>query len=643
LRHLCPNHHPPPRHLPPLEYPRSDYLFINIGNDRPNVAIVVRALEHSQESYRDLDFIIISKNGINKPKDIPSTMLYVDSVAKGPEIIDYLVALLPLHLRDLGLVRPFSAGFPLEYRTEVLAQFKNGAIRVLVCTDAAGMGCNLPAVDVVVQWKLPQTLSAFVQRAGRAARSPSQSGLAVLLVERVAYGLDSNAVEGVSGARKESYGKKGSKKKNDRGESTKKQQKKSELDSRTRKEINELAIARGVNRGSHSGKGDGLTKPLEIEPNPNASDEGLLALVQTTCCRRLVITKSYRNIVSNKPIICCDICDPSLLDRTRPGPPLQKARQTSVKKRATCDALKWAILEWRTRIHNCDFLHTIHGPPAILPDSVVLSISSIGVVTEDILDRMLGDSWALYSRYKTELLTIVQQIPSDAFTDQAHPASGLNLRGKGVKRKAGEQVVEKGSTGNGRGDGGEKQGTQPLSNPELPPSSHTSSSLPPRSTPSSQSTSSNQPATQVSTSLPKTTLFPASLSTPATPRPPQNSYPVMSYMYPTTPTPMTRYPYSTNITPYAGVQGAPYATYQYSSPAFPSGSIPSLYQWPYFQSYRAVPPISSSMTTTFGMTQVYSTPARPPSDLGAVVPSGRPSSPETAPLSSPTTTISSKK
>jgi superfamily II DNA/RNA helicase len=38
-----------------------------------------------------------------------------------------------------------------------------------------------------VQWKLPQSLSTFVQRAGRAARSASRSGLAVLLVERSTY------------------------------------------------------------------------------------------------------------------------------------------------------------------------------------------------------------------------------------------------------------------------------------------------------------------------------------------------------------------------------------------------------------------------------------------------------------------------
>lgn len=48
-------------------------------------------------------------------------------------------------------------------------------------------GCNIPAVDIVVQWKLPALLSLFVQRGGCAARASGRTGLAVLLVEKSAY------------------------------------------------------------------------------------------------------------------------------------------------------------------------------------------------------------------------------------------------------------------------------------------------------------------------------------------------------------------------------------------------------------------------------------------------------------------------
>ena len=48
-------------------------------------------------------------------------------------------------------------------------------------------GCNIPDIDLVVQWKLPETLLAFVQRAGHAARARDRTRLAVLLAESSAF------------------------------------------------------------------------------------------------------------------------------------------------------------------------------------------------------------------------------------------------------------------------------------------------------------------------------------------------------------------------------------------------------------------------------------------------------------------------
>ncbi len=51
-------------------------------------------------------------------------------------------------------------------------------------------GCNIPDIDLVVQWKLPSSVSVFVQRAGRAARAAGRTGLAVLLIEPSAYDVN---------------------------------------------------------------------------------------------------------------------------------------------------------------------------------------------------------------------------------------------------------------------------------------------------------------------------------------------------------------------------------------------------------------------------------------------------------------------
>ncbi|TFK17586.1 P-loop containing nucleoside triphosphate hydrolase protein [Coprinopsis marcescibilis] len=221
-----------------LEFAKSDFININVGNDCSNVALVVRAMEHAMNTYQDLQFVVPA--GATKVEDIPKTMLYADNIPKCIELEDYLEALLPENLWHQGLIGPFSATFPSEYQEEALRLFKLGWIRILICTDAAGMGTNIPDVDVVVQWKLPSSLSAFVQRAGQAARQASRTGLAVLLVEKSAYTQVFEEVQGTTKPRPKKANQKDS-------------QKQANMQKRT-KELNELSHANGVNRGSFGGK-----------------------------------------------------------------------------------------------------------------------------------------------------------------------------------------------------------------------------------------------------------------------------------------------------------------------------------------------------------------------------------------------------
>lgn len=43
-----------------LQFAHDNYLFINIGNDHPNVSQVVQAMEHPMSTYCDLDFLVPS-------------------------------------------------------------------------------------------------------------------------------------------------------------------------------------------------------------------------------------------------------------------------------------------------------------------------------------------------------------------------------------------------------------------------------------------------------------------------------------------------------------------------------------------------------------------------------------------------------
>ncbi|KAL7280492.1 hypothetical protein ACG7TL_005424 [Trametes sanguinea] len=76
--------------------------FLNVGNDHPNVAIVVRAFEHAQNTFNDIDFLIPAASELLAPCDIPKTYLYVDNINTGNELVDHLSALIAERQPDLA-------------------------------------------------------------------------------------------------------------------------------------------------------------------------------------------------------------------------------------------------------------------------------------------------------------------------------------------------------------------------------------------------------------------------------------------------------------------------------------------------------------------------------------------------------------
>jgi len=72
-------------------------------------------------------------------------------------------------------------------RTQVLADFKAGRLRVLVATDLGGRGIDIAQLSVVVNHDLPRSTVDYVHRIGRTARAGA-AGLAVSFVSAATEG-----------------------------------------------------------------------------------------------------------------------------------------------------------------------------------------------------------------------------------------------------------------------------------------------------------------------------------------------------------------------------------------------------------------------------------------------------------------------
>ncbi|PNP38891.1 ATP-dependent rRNA helicase RRP3 [Trichoderma gamsii] len=82
-------------------------------------------------------------------------------------------------LRTLGFgAIPLHGQLSQSARLGALNKFKGGSREILVATDVAARGLDIPAVDVVLNHDLPQDSKTYIHRVGRTARA-GKSGIAI--------------------------------------------------------------------------------------------------------------------------------------------------------------------------------------------------------------------------------------------------------------------------------------------------------------------------------------------------------------------------------------------------------------------------------------------------------------------------------
>ena len=136
--------------------------LIKSGFERPNLSYIVRQTEDK------LGQLLNICNGVQG-----TGIVYVRNRKKTEELAEFLTA--------NGISSSFyHAGLGQDSRSDRQARWKSGQIRVMVCTNAFGMGIDKPDVRFVVHFDVPDCPEAYFQEAGRGGRDGKRS-FAVLL------------------------------------------------------------------------------------------------------------------------------------------------------------------------------------------------------------------------------------------------------------------------------------------------------------------------------------------------------------------------------------------------------------------------------------------------------------------------------
>lgn len=131
----------------------NDPLIIVSNLDRPNLYLEVNPKKIFEDKFESI---------IKDKKD--QYMLVYCKTKKDTELLhNYLVS---LNINaDI-----YHGSIDIEKRSNVQSDFKKGTIKCLVCTNAFGMGINIPNIRTIIHYGSPSSLDSYYQEIGRGSR-----------------------------------------------------------------------------------------------------------------------------------------------------------------------------------------------------------------------------------------------------------------------------------------------------------------------------------------------------------------------------------------------------------------------------------------------------------------------------------------
>lgn len=149
----------------------SDPVRVQVSDKYSTVDTLVQHYVFIPEKYKDVYLIYLLTEFAGN-----SAMIFVDTQRQSQR--------LTILMRALGMKATcIHGGMGQPKRLASLNKFKSGACTILVATDVASRGLDIPRVDVVVNYDVPTNGKDYVHRVGRTARA-GRAGRALNLVSQ---------------------------------------------------------------------------------------------------------------------------------------------------------------------------------------------------------------------------------------------------------------------------------------------------------------------------------------------------------------------------------------------------------------------------------------------------------------------------
>lgn len=156
--------------------------------DRENIKLFVSKIKASEELKDTFLWLLV----LLKKDELDRTLLFCKTINDCSRIYH----MLKMNGVNMATVQMFHSMTPSEVKQHIAQDMgnENGRIKLLVCTNAAGMGVNYKGVKYVVNYGPPQEMDTFVQHVGRAGRDGSQSTHLLIFHGRQLRNVDKDMV-----------------------------------------------------------------------------------------------------------------------------------------------------------------------------------------------------------------------------------------------------------------------------------------------------------------------------------------------------------------------------------------------------------------------------------------------------------------
>lgn len=147
----------------------NDYVLCDFSSDKriiPNLKIK-KVVSPAKYKLRTL-FDLLCSNGSKK------TLIFCNH----RDAVDHISQL----LEDRDITHDlFHGGLEQSDRELAILKFKNNSNRILIATDLAARGLDIPEIDIIIHYQLPYQEDSFIHRNGRTARMQAHGEVYVLL------------------------------------------------------------------------------------------------------------------------------------------------------------------------------------------------------------------------------------------------------------------------------------------------------------------------------------------------------------------------------------------------------------------------------------------------------------------------------